>query len=98
MTALNNQTLGQPLTLECQVTAARGITSRVDIAWGSNDTTLSRTNDITAVNNSLVYTDFYHISQLSTTDDGRIILCGVLIYASPLIVAAGNITLNVMGM
>jgi len=35
--APNIQTVGQSLTLECSVTAVRGITSRVDIVWKNND-------------------------------------------------------------
>ena len=50
------------------------------------------------MNNSLVYTDSYNISQLSTTDDGRVIQCEVVINASPPVMATDNITLNVMSM
>ena len=100
MTALNDQTVGQSLTLLCEVTIVRGITSRVDIVWSSNGIVLRRINGIiaTTMNNSLVYTDSYNISQLSTTDDGRVIQCEVVINASPPVMATDNITLNVMGM
>ena len=97
---LNDQTVGQSLTLQCGVTTVRGITSRVDIVWSSNDIVLRRINDTiaTTMDNSLVYTDSYNISQLSTTDDGRVIQCEVVINASPSIMATDNITLDVMGM
>ena len=97
--APNTQTVGQSLTLQCNVTTVRGITSRVDIVWSSNDTVLRRINDTTAttINNSLVYTDSYTISQLSTTDEGRVIQCEVVINASPLVMANNSITLNVTG-
>ena len=100
VTATNNGTVGQSLTLQCEVTTVRGITSRVDIVWSSNDILLRRINDTiaTAMDNSLVYTDSYNISQLSTTDDGRVIQCEVVINASPSIMATDDITLNVMGM
>ena len=100
MTALNDQTVGQSLTLQCEVTTVRGITSRVDIVWSSNGTELERTNNAssTTMNNSLVYKDTYIISQLSTTDDGRVVQCEVVINASPPVMATDNITLDVMGM
>ena len=52
----------------------------------------------TTMDNSLVYTDSYNISQLSTTDDGRVIQCEIVINTSPSIMAHANITLDVMGM
>ena len=78
----------------------RGITSRVDIVWSSNGIVLRRTNGTiaTTMDDSLVYTDSYSISQLSTTDDGRVIQCEVVINASPPIMATDSITLNVIGM
>ena len=48
MTAPNTQTVGQSLTLQCEVTTVRGITSRVDIVWSSDGTVLRRMNDATA--------------------------------------------------
>ena len=99
MTAPNNQTVGQSLTLQCEVTTVRGITSRVDIVWSSNGTEVDRMNDVssTTMDNSLVYTDSYIISQLSTTDDGRVIQCKVVINTSPSVMASDNITLDVTG-
>ena len=99
MTAPNNQTVGQSLTLQCEVTTVRGITSRVDIVWSSDGAELERMNNVssTTMNNSLVYTDSYTISQLSTTDDGRVIQCEVVINASPSVMANDSITLDVTG-
>ena len=99
VTALNTQTVGQSLTLQCEVTTVRGITSRVDIVWSSGGTVLRRMNDTTAttMDNSLVHTDSYTISQLSTTDEGRVIQCEVVINASPLVMASDSITLDVIG-
>ena len=98
-TAPNTQTVGQSLTLQCELTTVRGITSRVDIVWSSGGMVLRRMNDTTAttMDNSLVYTDSYTISQLSTTDDGRVIQCGVVINASPSGMASDSITLDVNG-
>ena len=99
ITAPNTQTVGQSLTLQCEVTAVRGITSRVDIVWSSGGTELQRMNNVssTTMGNSLVYTDSYTISQLSTTDEGRVIQCEVVINASTLVTATDSITLDVTG-
>ena len=100
MTAINTQTVGQSLTLQCEVTTVRGITSRVDIVWSSNGAALRRNNDTTATtrDNSLVYTDSYTISQLNTNDDDRVIQCEVVVNASPsVLTTSDSITLDVTG-
>ena len=99
MVAPNTQTVGQLLTLQCEVTTVRGITSTVDIVWSSGDTELERVNDVslTTMDNSLVYTHSYTILQLSTTDDGRVIQCEVVINTNPLIKATNSTTLDVTG-
>ena len=100
MTAPNTQTVGQSLTLQCEVTTVRGITSRVDIVWSSGGTELERMNGVssTTMGNSLVYTDSYTISQLSTTDEDRVIQCEVVVInPSTLVTATDNITLDVIG-
>ena len=81
------------------MTAVRGITSRVDIIWRSGSMVLMRTNNTspTVMDSSLVYTDTYNISQLSTADDGREYQCEVVINTSPLVMATGSVTLDVMG-
>ena len=77
----------------------RGITSRVDIVWSSDGTVLRRINDTTAttMDNSLVYTHSYNISQLSTTDDDRVIQCEAVINTSPSVMDSDSITLDVTG-
>ena len=91
--------MGQSLTLLCEVTTVRGIISRVDIVWSSDGMELERMNNVssTTMDNSLVYTDSYTISQLSTTDDGRVIQCEVVINTSPSAMASNSITLDVTG-
>ena len=91
--------MGQSLTLQCEVTTVRGITSRVDIVWNSDGTELERMNNVSSstMDNSLVYTNSYTISQLSTTDDGRVIQCEVVINTSPSVTATNNVTMNVTG-
>ena len=99
VTALNTQTVGQSLTLQCEVTTVRGITSRVDIVWSDDVMVLNRTDGISSnmIDNSLVYTDSYTISQLSTDDEGRRIQCEVVINISPSVTANDSITLDVTG-
>ena len=100
VTAPNTQTVGQSLTLQCEVTTVRGI-DRVDIVWSSGGTELQRMNDVrhmssTTMDNSLMYTDSYTISQLSTTDEGRVIQCEGVIDLSQ-VIASDSITLDVTG-
>ena len=95
----DNQTVGQSLTLQCEVTTVRGITSRVDIVWSSGGIELQRMDNVssTMMSNSLVYTDSYNISQLNTNDEDRVIQCEVIINASPLIMANNSTRLDVTG-
>ena len=96
----SNQTVGQSLTLESSITTVRGITSRADIVWSSNGEELRRimgatpnsTND-----NSKVYEVTYNIPLLSTSDNGRVIECEIIIMTTPLILATNNVTLDVIG-
>ena len=100
MTAPNTQTVGQSLTLQCEVTIVRAITSRVDIVWSSDGTVLRRINGTTATtmdNNSLVYTDSYTISMLSTSFHARMYECEVVINADPPATASDSIILIVNG-
>ena len=99
VTASNTQTVSQSLTLQCKVTAVRGITSQVDIVWSSDGRVLRRINDTTAstMDDSLEYTDSYTISQLNTTDDDRVIQCEVVINTSPSVMAINSVTLDVTG-
>ena len=99
VTAPITQAVGQSLTLQCEATTVRGITSRMDIVWSSGGTELQRMNNVssTTMNNSLVYTDSYTISQLSTSDDNRVIQCKGVFNANPPVMASDSITLDVTG-
>ena len=99
VTALNTQTVGQSLTLQCEVTTVRGITSSVDIVWSSGGTELERMNDVssTMTSDSLVYTDSYDIPLLTTSDDDKMIQCrGVINVDSP-VFASDSLALDVTG-
>ena len=99
MTNTSSQTVGQSLTLQCNVTTVRGITSSVDIMWSSGGTVLRTITGTTSttMGNSLVYTDSYTISRLNTSDDGNVIECDVVINSDTPVMANDNLTLNVIG-
>ena len=97
---LNDQTVGQSLTLESTVSTVRGITSRVDIVWSSNGLMLQLTegiNHTSVSNNSVIYTDLYTIPQLSTSDEGSNIQCDTFINAVLPVIGYESVTLNVTG-
>ena len=91
VTALNNQQVGDPLLLECNVTTVRGITSSVDIVWITNDTVVERVNNVSGetVDNSVVYRTIYNDSEMSLTrreqDSGITYQCIVEINNSTLV-------------
>ena len=95
------QTVGQSLILQCNATIpTTNILNGVDIIWRDrNGALLNRTNNVAGIvgSNSLVYTNSYTISQLSITDEGRVIQCEVVINASPPVMANDSITLDVTG-
>jgi len=95
------QIVGQSVTLECSVTTVRGITSRVDIVWSSGQLELQKFLGIGAAlsnKNFTVYRTAYTIPQLSTTDDGTVYQCEVVINTNPSILSSSNITLDVAGL
>ena len=97
VTAPNTQTVGQPLTLTCNTTTVRGITSRVDLVWrrGNN---IVRTTENSTMDSSLIYSDTYTISSLRTEDDNRLYECRVVIHTSPVIMVNDTTRLDVIGM
>ena len=100
VSTLKDQIVGQLLTLKCNITAVRGITSRVDVIWSSDGLELRQTEGINAISvliGSVVYINSYTISQISTSDENRTYLCKVLIIASSSVEATNSVTLNVTG-
>ena len=95
----NNQRIGQDLTLQCQVTIVRGISSTVDVVWIDNSTEFDKMNNVTfsPVGESLRYTDTFTISSLRTSDDGRVIECLAVINSIPPVNDSGHITLRPTG-
>ena len=97
---ISTQTVGQPLTLECNVTTVRGITSRMDIVWSSSSTVLKRTKGMNGTftsDNSVAYTDSYDAVQINTSDNGRVYVCEMFMSTSSPVVIDGNTTLDVTG-
>ena len=88
--------MGSSLTLDCTVTEAmNGSSNSLEIVWTSNNRILKTTNSTPTTSGSLlVYTDSYIISQLNTSDQGRVIQC---IANRASITENSSITLNVTG-
>ena len=98
--APDNQIVGQSLTLQCNMTTVRGITSGVDIVWSSNGVELKRTRNATVISthdSTELYLDSYYMTLLSTTDDGRALKCEIVIIAASTITNADNVILDVTG-
>ena len=96
---MTNLTVGDPLTLDCTVTAVRGISGSVDITWTTRGIELRRVDDVIAhiVNDSAIYTDSFEISSLSASDNGRQYQCAVRINTSRPIFTSNQITLRFHG-
>ena len=90
-----NVTIGDPLTLDCTVTAVRGISSSVDIIWTTGGRVVRRVYNITAdiENDYAIYTDSFEISSLSAIDNGREYQCTVVINANQSVYNSDQITL-----
>ena len=99
VTAPNTQTVGQPLTLTCNATTVRGITSQVELMWSRGGVNLKTINiSPTTTNSALVYSDSYTIPLLNVDDDERDYQCGLTIPVSPSISINHTVTLNIAGM
>ena len=98
--AIDTQKVGQSLSLECILTTVRGINSRIDVVWRSDGIEIKKTIGISSIhltNSSTVYKDFYNISLLTTTEEGRIYQCEGVINTTPNRTAESSITLDVLG-
>ena len=87
--------IGDPLALDCTVTAVRGISSSVDIIWTTGGRVVRRVDNITAdiENDSVIYTDSFEISSLSAIDNGTEYQCTVVINARQPIYSSIQVTL-----
>ena len=94
VTALNNQQVGDPLLLECNVTTVRGITSSVDIVWSTNDEAVISDNNTLkeTVDNLVLHSNTYRSRlSLSKEDDNTKYQCSVEIDTDPLISKASTL-------
>ena len=95
--------VGQPLTLECNASAVRGINSQVDIVWSNDNSSkeLTRSKNVSALMTNfstvLLYKDYFNISKLTTDHDGITYECEVIINADPPVRATDNIAIHVTG-
>ena len=78
---LGNVTIGDPLTIDCTVTAVRGISSSVDIIWTTGGRVVRRVYNITAdiEIDYAIYTDSFEISSLSIIDNRKEFSCTVVV-------------------
>ena len=98
VSAPNNLTTGQSVTLNCSIEAVRGITSRADIVWYGNGVQVRRMDNIIAsiINGTaVVYTDSLNISSLTQQHNGRVYSCEAIINSDPVTSAFSSIRLNV---
>ena len=102
MTGPTTHKVGQSLTLQCEVTAVRGITSRVDIEWRRDGAEVQRMDNVilqlNTMNTALVYRDTYTISLLTTSDERSMFQCKVVINSSLPVMATNSLRVNVEGM
>ena len=97
ITARNIQQVGSPLTLDCVINDNSVTTSSLEVVWITNATTLQITDVMaTVMDGSLVYTDSYTITQLTTSDHGRVIQC-IANRTNPPVMDSSNVVLSVNG-
>ena len=84
---LTTPTLNEQLTMQCEATVTRGVTSPVDIIWSRNSGTeiLQRVDgaNSTSRGDMLVFTDTYTTLMLTEDDNGMMYSCTVSINATP---------------
>lgn len=101
VSAPEDQTVSHSLTLKCNVTTVRGITSRMDMMWSHDGLELNTTQGVNVssiIHSSVLYTNSYTIAQLSTADEGRTYECRAVIAALSPVMATGTVALNVTSM
>ena len=90
--------VGQSLTLVCRVITVRGINSEVSIVWSKiNSGEVRRRSNISSFmteSYSIVYRDYFNISQLTTDDNDVTYECTVMINA---LESSSRLTLHLSG-
>jgi len=100
VTAPNTQRVGQTLTLACNATTVRGITSKVEMVWKRGNKTLRTLNNIspTMMDSSPLYSNLYTISALTADDDGRGYECTLTVQSAPTVTGKDTVILDLPGM
>ena len=97
----NDTKVDQPLSLICSITTVRGINSQVNITWirgnDGEERTRENVNPSITMFSSVMYRDYFNISQLTTDENGETYTCEVMINANPPVMASDSYTLNVIG-
>ena len=92
-----NQTVGNPLSLECNINIVRGITSNVNILWMA-DNKESRKDMGNVTENITAYTYYYNNSKkLTLNDNNTVYSCNIFINSTQSITVTANVTLYVIG-
>ena len=85
VTNLTIPTLNEQLTMQCEATVTRGVTSPVDIVWSTNNGSeiLQRVDgaNSTLRDDMLIFTDTYTTPMLNEDDNGMMYTCTVSINA-----------------
>ena len=89
MTALNNLTINNPLSLTCNVTTVSGINSSVDIVWMTNGTKFNETR-LNVHPENITFTDSVTIPNLTKEKNGTNYQCHVIINVTTLVNATGD--------
>ena len=100
ITVHNDMIVGQPFSLECIITTVRGINSQVNIIWSRGNDGEERTRENVNASitiSSVMYRDYFNISQLTTDENGETYRCEVMINANPSVIANDSYTLHVIG-
>ena len=94
-------TVGQPFSMECIMTTARGISSTIDIIWSRDGVEVKRITGANIISSStdssIVYRDFYNISLVTTAEEDKIYQCRGVINATPNLTAENNVLLDLIG-
>ena len=100
LTPINPPILNKPLTLECQVTVVRGITSRLDYRWVRVDDDSEIVVRIVVGANSTsdpqVYIDSYTTPFLNESDIGVMYFCMISLNDGGLVMDSKNFTLDTL--
>ena len=79
LTPVNPPILNEPLTLECQVTVVRGITSRLDFRWvrmdNDSEIVVQTVVGANSTSDPQVYIDSYTTPFLNESDTGAMYFC-----------------------